>query len=267
MASTPPPPASSPRGGFLSLDAQLANYRAYHRHPVNVAIHAVCIPAIYITSLIFFGGLRLPFLPRTLLPAGAVAALPPALAALVPSPTAATAIAAAYMVYYVSLDTRIGGAASLYILAMAAAAQAYRTAADAATAAAAAAGGVGGIGGVGGCELGAALMGGGCGRGDAAPCVWLLSDAAWGGAGGWVPPALRLPAVVWTAGWAAQFVGHGVFEGRRPALVDSFVDAISTAPLFVFIEGVLGLGGWPALRRKLEAADAAAAAGGTKKGD
>ncbi|KAK1860467.1 hypothetical protein I4F81_003056 [Pyropia yezoensis] len=93
-------------------------------------------------------------------------------------------------------------------------------------------------------------------------------DAVWGGAlGGWVPPALRLPALVWAAGWVAQFVGHGVFEGRRPALVDSFVDAISTAPLFVFLEAVLGLGGLPALRHKLEAADAATAGAGKDKGD
>lgn len=112
--------------------------------------------------------------------------------------------------------------------------------------------------------------GSGCGGGGGGttPCVWVLSDAVWGGAlGGWVPPALRLPALVWAAGWVAQFVGHGVFEGRRPALVDSFVDAISTAPLFVFLEAVLGLGGLPALRHKLEAADAATAGAGKDKGD
>ncbi|GAB0497323.1 hypothetical protein MMPV_008655 [Pyropia vietnamensis] len=255
MASAPPPPSRAgapPHGGFLSLDAQLANYRAYHRHPVNVAIHAVCVPAIFITSLIFLGGIRLPVPPAlSAAAASVVAALPPTIRMMMPSPTAATAVAAAYIIYYLSLDARIGSAASLYVLAMAAAAQAYRTTADAASAAAA-----GSADGVHGAGLGSALMGSGCGNGDA-PCVWLLSDAVWGH--GLVPPVLRLPAAVWTAGWVAQFVGHGAFEGRRPALVDGFIDAISTAPLFVFIEGVLGLGGWSALRHKLEAGDAAAA--------
>lgn len=36
--------------------------------------------------------------------------------------------------------------------------------------------------------------------------------------------------------WIAQFVGHGMFEGRRPALLESFVQAFLTAPFFVFFE-------------------------------
>merc|ERR1711934_176843 len=38
------------------------------------------------------------------------------------------------------------------------------------------------------------------------------------------------------AAWIAQFVGHGVFEGRAPALLDSWDQAFITAPLFVLLE-------------------------------
>ena len=36
--------------------------------------------------------------------------------------------------------------------------------------------------------------------------------------------------------WIAQFVGHGVFEKRAPALLDSVDQAFITAPLFVLLE-------------------------------
>jgi len=38
------------------------------------------------------------------------------------------------------------------------------------------------------------------------------------------------------AAWIAQFIGHGVFEGRAPALLDSWDQALITAPLFVLLE-------------------------------
>merc|ERR1712200_227291 len=34
----------------------------------------------------------------------------------------------------------------------------------------------------------------------------------------------------------AQFIGHGVFEGRAPALLDPWDQAFITAPLFVLLE-------------------------------
>ena len=36
--------------------------------------------------------------------------------------------------------------------------------------------------------------------------------------------------------WIAQFIGHGVFEKRAPALLDSWDQAFITAPLFVLLE-------------------------------
>ena len=39
-----------------------------------------------------------------------------------------------------------------------------------------------------------------------------------------------------------QFIGHGVFEGRAPALLDSWDQAFITAPLFVILEILFFLG-------------------------
>merc|ERR1712110_930331 len=36
--------------------------------------------------------------------------------------------------------------------------------------------------------------------------------------------------------WIVQFIGHGVFEGRAPALLESWDQAFITAPLFVILE-------------------------------
>jgi 2-hydroxy fatty acid dioxygenase len=36
--------------------------------------------------------------------------------------------------------------------------------------------------------------------------------------------------------WVAQFVGHGKFEGRAPALLDNLVQALFLAPFFVWME-------------------------------
>ena len=36
--------------------------------------------------------------------------------------------------------------------------------------------------------------------------------------------------------WIVQFIGHGMFEGRAPALIDSWDQALITAPLFVVLE-------------------------------
>ena len=36
--------------------------------------------------------------------------------------------------------------------------------------------------------------------------------------------------------------GHGIFEGRKPALMDSFVQSLVAAPLFVFYEALFTLG-------------------------
>ncbi|XP_024399123.1 2-hydroxy-palmitic acid dioxygenase MPO1 [Physcomitrium patens] len=50
-------------------------------------------------------------------------------------------------------------------------------------------------------------------------------------ASGW-----RIIAVSQVVCWSAQFIGHGVFEGRAPALLDNLVQAFLMAPYFVLLE-------------------------------
>ncbi|GMM38047.1 Mpo1 protein [Saccharomycopsis crataegensis] len=42
--------------------------------------------------------------------------------------------------------------------------------------------------------------------------------------------------------WIAQFIGHGVYEGKKPALLDSLVQALLLAPYFVLFEIAFALG-------------------------
>ncbi|KAL4883721.1 hypothetical protein BJY04DRAFT_184221 [Aspergillus karnatakaensis] len=62
----------------------------------------------------------------------------------------------------------------------------------------------------------------------------------------------------WFAGiqvvsWLLQFVGHGVFEGRAPALLDNLVQALVLAPLFVWMEILFFFGYRPELKSRYDA--------------
>lgn len=52
--------------------------------------------------------------------------------------------------------------------------------------------------------------------------------------------------------WLVQFVGHGVFEGRAPALLDNLVQAIFLAPFFVWLEVLFHFGYRPELKTRLD---------------
>ncbi len=54
--------------------------------------------------------------------------------------------------------------------------------------------------------------------------------------------------------WIAQFIGHGVFEGRAPALLDNLVQAIFLAPFFVWLEILFSMGYRPELKRRVDQA-------------
>lgn len=54
--------------------------------------------------------------------------------------------------------------------------------------------------------------------------------------------------------WIAQFVGHGAFEGRAPALLDNLVQALFLAPFFVWFEVLFSLGYRPDLKRRVDKA-------------
>ncbi|KAJ5999952.1 hypothetical protein N7481_000361 [Penicillium waksmanii] len=52
--------------------------------------------------------------------------------------------------------------------------------------------------------------------------------------------------------WLAQFVGHGKFEGRAPALLDNLVQALLLAPLFVWMEILFFFGYRPELKERMD---------------
>ncbi|KIM45861.1 hypothetical protein M413DRAFT_440916 [Hebeloma cylindrosporum] len=51
--------------------------------------------------------------------------------------------------------------------------------------------------------------------------------------------------------WIAQFLGHGVAEGRAPALLDNLIGAVVLAPFFVHLEILFGLGYRPAMHKRI----------------
>ena len=59
--------------------------------------------------------------------------------------------------------------------------------------------------------------------------------------------ALAIQATTWTV----QFIGHGVFEQRKPALFDSPDQAMITAPMFVLLEILFPLGYRPDLYQRV----------------
>lgn len=54
--------------------------------------------------------------------------------------------------------------------------------------------------------------------------------------------------------WLAQFIGHGAYEGRAPALLDNLVQAVFLAPLFVWMEVLFFFGYRPELKGRLDKA-------------
>ncbi|KAG0617200.1 hypothetical protein M758_5G172300 [Ceratodon purpureus] len=48
----------------------------------------------------------------------------------------------------------------------------------------------------------------------------------------------KIAAIIEIVGWTAQFITHGFFEKRSPALVDNLVQACLLAPYFVMLEAL-----------------------------
>lgn len=51
--------------------------------------------------------------------------------------------------------------------------------------------------------------------------------------------------------WIFQFIGHGVYEGRAPALFDNLIQAIFLAPMFVWLEILFMFGYRPELQARV----------------
>lgn len=52
--------------------------------------------------------------------------------------------------------------------------------------------------------------------------------------------------------WIAQFIGHGKYEGRKPALLDNLVQALFLAPMFVWYEVLFTLGFYENLKKEVQ---------------
>lgn len=65
--------------------------------------------------------------------------------------------------------------------------------------------------------------------------------------------ANKAAIVIHIVSWLAQFVGHGKFEGRAPALLDNLFQAIFLAPLFVWLEVLFSMGYRPELQKRVNA--------------
>lgn len=220
------PPARKKQNDALCR--ALIAYGEYHAHPLNQLIHLVCVPAILWSLLVALFYAPLP-LPPALRPAadalcaGLAAARPlPFLSSLPadlcaglarPLPLAVVLLYGAY--YTLALDPFAGAAWTAAVGAplWLGAARLWRLAGPAAAATAATA------------------------------AATTAGSSAW-----------RWALGVHVLSWYAQIhPGHAVLERRRPALVDSFWQAIATAPLFVFLELLFALGWNKGLRARVGA--------------
>ncbi|CAI7736545.1 unnamed protein product [Closterium sp. NIES-53] len=90
----------------------------------------------------------------------------------------------------------------------------------------------------------AALMVGGCFVGSRAFIKAVGAGRAW-----------KLAVIAQVVSWGGQFLGHGVFEKRAPALVDNLAQALLMAPLFVLLEVLerFGFEPYPGFRQRVRA--------------
>ncbi|KAG1753747.1 uncharacterized protein EDB91DRAFT_1099659 [Suillus paluster] len=66
------------------------------------------------------------------------------------------------------------------------------------------------------------------------------------------PDGIRDAIIVQVVSWIAQFLGHGLAEGRAPALLDNILGALVLAPFFVHLELLFMLGYRPDLHKQLQ---------------
>lgn len=64
----------------------------------------------------------------------------------------------------------------------------------------------------------------------------------------------KIAIAVHVVSWVLQFIGHGMFEGRAPALLDNLFQAIFLAPLFVWLELLFMVGYRPELKKRVDKA-------------
>ncbi|CCD24671.1 2-hydroxy-palmitic acid dioxygenase MPO1 NDAI_0D03570 [Naumovozyma dairenensis CBS 421] len=68
----------------------------------------------------------------------------------------------------------------------------------------------------------------------------------------WIHLSLPTEITLFIIGWLVQFIGHGVFERRKPAVLDNLIQSLVLAPYFILFEFLFKLGFLPEVRSKLE---------------
>jgi len=66
------------------------------------------------------------------------------------------------------------------------------------------------------------------------------------------PNGIRDAVIVQVVSWIAQFLGHGLAEGRAPAVLDNLIGAVILAPFFVHLELLFKLGYRQELQKQLQ---------------
>lgn len=66
--------------------------------------------------------------------------------------------------------------------------------------------------------------------------------------------SIPIAAALHVLSWAVQIAGHLIFEGRRPAIVDSIVQSVLAAPVMIWLDYVFMLGLAPDLKSRLNRA-------------
>ena len=201
---------------FRDVTDALAFYGVYHRHPINQVIHFFGVPAIIWSTILFLAHLKLPFLPSSV-----VMKIP---FSPIHSPTYATVVVIGYILFYTYLDTFGGLMFAPFMFLQ------YITAVS--------------------CQMEDQLKAKKTSakmekkkNDDAATTPNLKnrssSSSSWAGTG----RALKLAFWVHLLGWYVQIhPGHGVFEGAKPAVLQSIGGALTSAPLFAYYEGLWFLG-------------------------
>lgn len=69
----------------------------------------------------------------------------------------------------------------------------------------------------------------------------------------WIELSLKTELAMFVVGWVCQFIGHGFFEKKKPALLDNLVQSLVLAPYFILFELLFKLGFMPQLKAQLEA--------------
>ncbi|GAA6002052.1 hypothetical protein JCM10207_003053 [Rhodosporidiobolus poonsookiae] len=178
-----------PRHRALDLAEQFSFYASYHSNPVNVAIHLVCIPTIFFTSLILTHGI-----PGFSTPLASLA-LPFFGDKLVVDLTVPFLTALGYATYFILLEPVAGALYAPILLTL----------------------------------------------GHLSNVLYSTRH----------DEAMRLASYLCGASWILQFIGHGKFEHRAPALLDSLLQSLVLAVFFVWLEVLFFAGYRPQLYKRL----------------